>query len=189
MTWLWLYLGAGLVYCLGVLIWNRTRRKSAISLALENINRPMKWSDQLLERFIAPLLGVTLFVLGWPLVIWYMYKGKRDEEREAQRKKDALFRVLPHDLRSPTTIEDVESANYVSDPLGAIPDLPFGHLNAVWADFLARRPADAELWHFACDWQSEWRTVFKRQGYVWVSGEKLNPWMLTQDDAEEDDNE
>lgn len=189
MTWVWLYLGAGLFYCLGVLIWNRTISKSTISQALEKMNGPMKWSEQLLEKFIAPLLGVMLIIMGWPVAICYVYKGKRDEKREVQRKKDAVFRVQPHYLRSQTTTEMVESANYVSDPLGAIPDLPFGHLNSVWAEFLSRRPADAELWCFACDWQSEWGTVFNRQGYVWVSGDKLSPWMLTHDDPIEDAND
>jgi hypothetical protein len=62
-----------------------------------------------------------------------------------------------------------------------VPDVPFGHLNAVWQAFVAERPPKAELWSFACDWTSDWDVTFARQGYVWVQGDERSPWMLTRD--------
>lgn len=185
MMWLWLCLFIG---CSRRLIQQQRSSKSALSQALKQMNGSQNGSDQLLEKFVAPVLALILLVLVWPVAMGCMYKGKRDDQREAQGQKDVVFRVRPHDLRSQTTVAVFESANFVSDPLGPLPDLPFGRLNAVWADFLARRSADAELWHFACDWPSEWGTVFKRQAYVRVSGDELSPWMLTQDEAKEVEN-
>lgn len=100
-----------------------------------------------------------------------------------------MFRVRPEDLTGQTTIAEVETSNFIKDPLGAVPELPFGHLNAVWTDFVASRPADAKLWTFACNWTSEWRTQYSRNGYVWVVGGTLSPWMLTQDNALADEDE
>ena len=33
------------------------------------------------------------------------------------------------------TVAEIEQANRVIDPLGAAPNLPFGHLHAVWVEF------------------------------------------------------
>jgi len=154
MIWLWLYLLIGFILCSGLLIQQRKNSKSALSQALEMMNGPQNGSDQFLEKIVAPVLASILLVLAWPVAMAFIYKGKRDEKREAQRQREAEFRVRSKDLRTQTTLEEVESAHFVSDPLGAVPDLPFGHLHVVWADFLARQPVDAELWHFACDWPS-----------------------------------
>lgn len=189
MIWLWLYLGLGLVLGMGVYIQNARKPKSDIGQLLASMRGPQSRIDQILEKVIAPVLGSILVVTAWPVAIWFIYKERKNKKREAKRRSDAVFRVRPEDLSGQTTIAEVESSNYVKDPLGAVPDLPFGHLNSVWTDFLSKRPVSAQLWSFACDWKSEWGSQFSRRGYVWVLGEVLNPWMLTQDDAKSDDHD
>ena len=189
MIWLWFYLGLGLLFGMGVYFQNAHKPKSDVGQILASMRGPKSRTDQILEKVVAAVLGSTLVVTAWPAVIWFFYKERRNEKREVKRRSDAVFRVRPEDISCQTTIAEVESSNYLKDPLGAVPDLPFGHLNAVWTEFLSKRPADAQLWSFACDWKSEWGTQFSRQGYVWVIDGALSPWMLTQDDAKEDDHD
>lgn len=189
MIWLWLYLGLGLVFGLGVYVQNARRPKSDMSQLLASMRGTQSIADQILEKVVAPALGSILVVTAWPAVIWFIFKERRNEKREAKRRSDAVFRVRPEDLLGQTTIAEVEASNFVKDPLNAVPDLPFGHLNAAWTDFMSKRPADAVLWSFACDWTSEWGTQFSRRGYVWVLEGALSPWMLTQDDAIKDDHD
>ncbi len=92
-------------------------------------------------------------------------------------------------VRPESLVTLLRNTHFVKDPLNAVPDLPFGHLNAAWTDFVSKRPADAVLWSFAYDWTSECGTLFSRRGYVWVLGDALSPWMLTQDDAIKDDHD
>ncbi len=73
--------------------------------------------------------------------------------------------------------------------MSAVPDLPFGHLNAAWQAFVDKRPPKAVLCTFACDWTTEWGTTFARQGYVLVQGDECAPWMLTRDALKEDERE
>ena len=35
------------------------------------------------------------------------------------------------------TVAEIEQTNIVIDPLGAVPNLPFGYLNPVWVEFRA----------------------------------------------------
>jgi hypothetical protein len=189
MIWLWLYLGLGLIFGLGVYAQNARRPKSGIGLLLESMRGAQSWMDQILEKVVVPALGSILVVAAWPAVLAWYLNEKKKEKVEVTRRVEAVFRVRPEDLTGQTTIAEVETSNFIKDPLGAVPELPFGHLNAVWTDFVASRPADAQLWTFACNWTSEWRTQYSRNGYVWVVGGTLSPWMLTQDNALADEDE
>ncbi len=189
MIWLWLYLGLGLVFGLGVYVQNARRPKSDVSQLLASMRGVQSRTDQILEKVVAPALGSILVVTAWPAVIWFICNERRNEKREAKRRSEAVFRVRPENLICQVSINEVESENRIKDPLGAVPDLPFGHLNTVWSDLLDKRPADAQLWAFACDSTSEWGAQFSRKGYVWVSGGALTPWMLTLDDAKENDHD
>lgn len=189
MIWLWFYLGLGLAIGVGVFVQNARQPKTTIGPLLASMRGPQSRTDQILEKIIVPVLGSVLIVTAWPAVLVWFFKGRRKEKLEAKRRNDAVFRVRPENLICQASITEVESVNRIKDPLGAVPDLSFGHLNTVWSDFLDKRPADAQLWSFACDWTSEWGAQFSRKGYVWVSGGVLTPWMLTQDHAKEDDHD
>jgi hypothetical protein len=44
---------------------------------------------------------------------------------------------------------DVEITSHIVDPLGCVPTLPFGHLNAGWVKFLSDMTDEAdEIWSF-----------------------------------------
>ena len=64
------------------------------------------------------------------------------------------------------TVEEIESREMVYDPLNAVPNLPFGHLNEVWAQLKAAKQTKDELWSFAATWLGDDDTPELRKGYV-----------------------
>lgn len=57
----------------------------------------------------------------------------------------------------------------VSDPLGAVPQVPFGHLHGAWRRFLQANWTDgAQLWSFATVWETPQGSREQRSGYVIV---------------------
>lgn len=65
-------------------------------------------------------------------------------------------------------MQEIEARELVEDPLGAVPNLPFGHLNATWLRFLEGRSDSDELWSFTASWQTIWDQKELRSGYVLV---------------------
>jgi hypothetical protein len=190
MMWLWIYLAGGVV-SLVVLYGThlRERQENATSQLLESMRGPLSTKDMLLEKVIAPALACVLVVVAWPAALVYALKSKREARLEKQRREDAVFRVRAKDLLRQTLVSDAEAFAHIVDPMGAVPDLPFGHLNGVWQSFLNQRLPGAELWAFSCDHTSEWGRVTAREGYVWVLGEVRAPWVLTREISKEREDE
>ena len=76
------------------------------------------------------------------------------------------------------TVEEIEIAEAVSDPLGAVPPLPFGHLNAAWSRFKSGLVQGDTIWRFAAQWDGEWGTPEIREGYVIARGDGFGPYFL-----------
>ena len=138
-----IYFGVGLVVCLTVVTSHlRMKRRQASSLtdALNSLNpsRQRFWY-RVLEDVVVPGLAFILVWLVWPVAIglkfYEMYK-KKDAEANSERLAKAKEFVLKEEaLVRDMTVAEIEEANMVMDPLGAAPNLPFGHLNAVWVEF------------------------------------------------------
>lgn len=185
--WVELYLCAGVVVWVALLLlhWRDSRSRQS-SLLLASLQKPLSRREVFLEKVLVPVLASVAAVLGWPLALWFAWQSRQEGRRRIKRQEDAVFAIRQADLLSHTQVAEVESMARVHDPLSAVPDLPFGHLNAAWQAFVDQRPPNAELWTFACDWTSEWGTTFARQGYVWVHGDECAPWMLTRDALKEE---
>jgi hypothetical protein len=56
------------------------------------------------------------------------------QERVFPRKPtfEPQFAVQPGDLLELLSVEEIEQREQVFDPLGAVAELPFGHLNDAW---------------------------------------------------------
>jgi hypothetical protein len=190
MIWLWIYLAGGVV-SLVVLYGThlRERQENATSQLLESMRGPLSTKDMLLEKVMAPALACVLVVVAWPAALVYALKSRREARLEKQRREDAVFRVGAKDLLGQTTVPDVEALAHIIDPMGAVPDLPFGHLHGVWQAFLDQRQLGAELWDFSCVHNGEWGHVTAREGYVWVLGEVRAPWILTREISKDQDDE
>ena len=131
-------------------------------LLKEYRDRPSEFAHDLLAamgrtRGIKDVLGdilvytiaAILILSTWPAVaVWSFFKVRQDAAREIENNKPD-FNCSSQYLISVVDPRDAELVSYVIDPLGCVPSLPFGHLNAAWGNFLSEMmdPAD-ELWSF-----------------------------------------
>ena len=54
----------------------------------------------------------------------------------------------------------------INEPLNAVPDVPFGHLNPIWMEFKEKLEIEDKIWSFSGYWSSEWGWKKEYQGYV-----------------------
>jgi hypothetical protein len=163
------YFGIGVITLpllrLLVYIFHRKEQPSAwfteVSAALakertlkEKLKKSLNWFGLLLT-----------FCLAWPVVILVAahalfvekteFRSSSDEPRFTCQKDSLIKQVDPL---------VVESSSYVTDPLGRVPNLPFGHLHQGWIGLLAQLEHADELW------------MFKTKG--WSSKESGSPKYL-----------
>ena len=92
---------------------------------------------------------------------------------------EAEFAVKRAHLQEPLTVAQIEAREAVEDPLRAVPNVPFGHLNTAWKNFIAGVAADDELWSFTARWEVAWAGRPIRSGYVVVRGGVPGSCFLT----------
>ncbi len=63
------------------------------------------------------------------------YQKKEATANSERLAKAKVFVLKEEALVREMTVAEIEEANRVRDPLGAAPNLPFGHLHAVWVEF------------------------------------------------------
>ena len=70
---------------------------------------------------------------------------------------------------------------FVASAVGAVPDLPFGHLNGLWRTFVQQLTLEDELWSFHVLWETERGERRDRSGYVMVRGDVIGSYLLLMD--------
>lgn len=128
-------------------------------------SKPTTLGDKFLEWFLAPLVAISLFILGWPFLIYLAFK---EHLSPTQPYVEKVFLVEKGHLGNPVDVSEVEAKQMVFDPLGAVPDLPFGHLNSAWGEFNDQMEDGDRLWTFSAEWESDWGRAELRDGYVIV---------------------
>jgi hypothetical protein len=131
--------------------------------------------DYNLEFFIMDCLRVIIWpieVCGRTVALLFDGCGQAIDD-------DAPFAVGRRDLLEQLSISEIESREVVTDPLGAVPDRPFGHLHPAWKKFVEGvRPTDT-LWSFSANWKTRWGCEELRAGYVIVRDGSIGPYVLT----------
>ncbi len=151
--------------------------------------KPLSWKARLFDAVVGPIAILLIFVPLWPLLLsieygfpWHRLKFWRDkaETDVAFTWPDAelAFEVTAADLLEKLSRADIEAAEMVFDPLHAVPDKPFGHLNAVWQAYVDGLEPGCELCAFRGRWKTQYRD-WQMQGYVALHGEKIGPYFLT----------
>jgi hypothetical protein len=129
--------------CLAVVtshLWMKRWQAGSLTDALKSLNpsRQRFWY-RVMEDVVVPGLAFILVWLVWPVAIGFkffeMYQKKDAEANSERLAKARVFMLKEEALIREMTIAEIEQANMVSDPLGAAPNIPFGHLNAVWVEF------------------------------------------------------
>lgn len=101
---------------------------------------------RLLAEKWAFMLGAILF---WPLPVAFWvseFRLKPEKPARVPDPEDAFDIKSVHLLRTVTAAE-AESQAIVTDPLGRVPALPFGHLNPGWLRLLAQMQEGDTLWY------------------------------------------
>ena len=174
MSWLdffLVYCGIGIVILLVMPPINRYLKKrkgedsepSSLRSLFES--KPTTLGDKFIEWFLAPFVAISLVILGWPFLIYFAIK---EHLYPVQPYVEKVFQVETEHLGNPVEVVDIEAKEKVFDPLGAVPDLPFGHLNAAWREFVGQMADGDRLWTFSANWQSDWGNPELREGYVIV---------------------
>lgn len=125
-------------------------------------------------RLLAPVLTVIAMVLLWPAAWWMRCTELLNERRLAREREEAIFKVKPQHLLARLTVDEIEAREVVHDPLNAVSKVPFGHLNAVWAQVKEGMQAGDELWSFTATWPGKFGSPELRKGYVvWRQGKPV----------------
>jgi hypothetical protein len=86
------------------------------------------------------------------------------------------FSLRKENLGAELTVAEIEGAERIVDPLGAVPDLAFGHLNRAWLRFAAQLPPGGKLAPFSADWRPEPGLAAHLEGYVILDAGRLGPY-------------
>jgi hypothetical protein len=173
MIYLFVYLAVGALTLMGMLIDARLRRSRTttdwrkISALARRARQP--WQEAILERLIVPLVAGAVVIIAWPIAIafavhFYHQRGK-DVDITAAFEPDQL-RVKLSDLVARLSIQEIERMETVSDPLLAVPSLPFGHLNRAWLDFAHKIQSEDDIWSFQAHCGSYPSPMAARRGYA-----------------------
>ncbi len=140
---------------------------TSLASLMENLHPERKklWY-RVRARLLAPVLTVIAMVLFWPVAWWMRCAELLNERRVARQLEEQIFKVKPQYLLERLTVDQIEAREMVQDPLGAVPKLPFGHLNAVWSQLRSAMQPGDELWSFTATWPGSFGSPELRKGYV-----------------------
>ena len=179
-----LYLAVGLVTSVVMMVsnWHAFHRDPNSLLAMMEQMDPQthtRWY-QFRARVLVPVLTAIAVAAFWPALPWMKFTSWCRECLKERQRRARIFRVLKKHLVERLTIEQAEASEMVTDPLNAVPPLPFGHLNEAWRGLIEQKALDDELWSFAAAWKGEWAQREWREGYVLVRRGRPIHFMLTQ---------
>jgi hypothetical protein len=100
--------------------------------------------------FVEKVLMYPVLLLIWPLtacVAGYMLYMEIKNPPWVPGPEDAFTCKQKH-LVGRATVDKAELLAAVTDPMGRVPNLPFGHLNGGWRALLAAMQEGDELWSF-----------------------------------------
>lgn len=191
MIYLYWYLGIGAVVLIAMVAFHKlTQRKDDNSLSdvLADLRAERKsLRFLLLNDVLGPALVGTLVVPFWPVLVFFKVKELIFGEPARGPVDEPEFAVTRDDLQTQLGLQEIEQLEMVFDPMGAAPNVPFGHLNAAWKKFCEGLEPNDSLWSFTAPWTSAWGSKDIRQGYVILRGEEIGAHFVTVwKDIEED---
>lgn len=123
-------------------------------------NTPKK----ILNKIAQFILLSPILLLMSPILIYWTIEGIRFKRRP--QVKPPAFKPKISDLIERLSIDTIEAAELIYDPLDAVPRLPFGHENSCWVEFKSHLEVDDELWSFDAQIENEWGCVEYCEGYA-----------------------
>lgn len=185
MTYLIWYLAIGVVFLLVVFISHLVSLSPQQDFTREIMDamHPERktWHYRLLDKAVIPLLAGMLVLVAWPAVI-YMKGREILTAKNAEPDPDTVkneFSVTDANLLRMVSVEEIERQERIDDPMGGVPAIPFGHLNASWMRFQSQLEPQDSIWMFSATWSTDWGRKERRDGYVIVRPDGIGPHLLT----------
>ena len=183
MIYLYWYLGIGAVFLVIIFVSHQLTKSPAddqlneLLLAADPRKNRRWWKP--LNYAVVPLLAAAMALTVWPIAAYWKVKEMIHARSPNNEDPPKEFVVTDDHLQKPHAIADIEAAEKVEDPLGAVPRLPFGHLNPAWETFKKTIHEGDQLWSFSAQWTTEWGNTETRDGYVVLSGGAIRQYFLT----------
>ena len=183
MIYLYWYLGIGAVVLIFMVAYHKLTKQKDDNLLSDILadlrpERKKLWF-RLLNDVLGPALVGTLIVPFWPVLVFLKVKELFFGEPARGAVDEPEFAVTRDDLQTQLSVQEIEQREMVFDPLGAAPNVSFGHLNAAWKQFCEGLEPDDSLWSFTAHWTSSWGRKDFRQGYAIVRGEEIGRHFVT----------
>jgi len=177
MIYLYWYLGIGVAVSVLLLCWNHLTKKDDSKsipdlLATTNPNNK-KTIYQFFGKVINFMIVAIVSGLLWPLITYMAIYNSVIKKTESASNPCNKFAVEQAHLLEHLSMQDIENREFVFDPLGAVPNLPFGHLNAAWKKFIENLAGNDEIWSFSAQSENYGQKEFI-EGYVLTKNG--NPW-------------
>lgn len=182
MNYLIAYLAVGgiiLLVMIGFHQYDKYKNKSDADALIKAVTAQWEnktWWDYFLEWVIVPLIAIPIVILAWPGFLLWLAKDKWWQGKTAAAVVDEEFAVTLDHLQQRKSLEENESSERISDPLHAVPDLPFGHMNAAWVQFKDDLQPGDEVWSFSVPW-TKWGSTELHEGYVILRGGEIGSWL------------
>lgn len=180
------YLAVGIVVMLVVFISHRLTHNPESDLKDNLMNalypeRKRFWYQLLVNRLV-PLMAGMLMVVVWPVAIYIKAKDIFSNKTVKIPKKDETdkkFAVNRADLLQQMSINEINLFEKVYDPMGASPNIVFGHLNPAWVRFTNSLQSQDEIWTFSANWTSFWGSKDVRTGYAILRDGKVGDYFMS----------
>lgn len=183
MMYLYGYLGLGVVVAIivfGLTHWREKDESAVLRGLLDSMNPGLhKLVLRILENLVISAIVGVVAVVGWPILIYFRLHAAILRKRLGLSQAERKFAVERGHLQERLTVAQVEAREMVVDPLGAVPNVPFGHLNSVWQCFLENLGGADELWSFSAIWEAGWGSREFRAGYVRIQGGQTSTYIQT----------
>jgi hypothetical protein len=146
--------------------------------------------QRIVEQCIVKPLAAVAVVVAWPIALGLLFNERMRDRRMTSRvssSDEEGFTPTREHLIERMTREAIEARERVTDPLGAAPDVPFGHLNPLWQVFADNIEAGDELWRFEARIASDWEFVTIHCGYARLRHGRVLQHLTTEQYDSEDE--
>lgn len=186
--WIYLFVGVGVFVCIYNLHLIQEGKDARSLPKREQTDMPfqkrmsMRMSKDMALSALSGMVMITL----WPLALGMIFMDhleRRKYPRPASLKtldEEKTFAVRRHHLQQRWHLDEVEQREMVTDPLNAVPELPFGHLHSAWQSFIQGYTAETELWSFSALVDQGWEGLELQSGYVMVRDGNCGPIFLAE---------
>lgn len=184
---------------------NQNTFKSRLAKILQDkLDQTKSPTQRFIDQRLLPGIFLVLLWPFWPILIlirlWIAYRQSSDTSRRHTQKRhhgdrstgdseiaeDDSF-TKPHDRVilvaeriERVDVDDIERSHQIADPLGAVPALPFGHLNRAWLHLKEQLTPERSLWRFRCERVGLYADYVAYEGYAVFENDTYVDHMVTE---------